>query len=110
MATDPFDNIERPQRTLRELALHHYNLRLICRRCGYVRILQGHCLWWLFERRRWSDHLEDVARRLWCARCWIANRRKEYPRCERTRDPPTGDPLPYPDEREWKKVVARHRS
>jgi hypothetical protein len=40
----------------------------------------------------------------------IENRRRVRPRIEKTRDDPTGDPLPDPEMYEWKKLIARYRS
>ena len=102
---------ERPLRHLAECALHHRNLKLVCRRCRHVRILQGHAVWWLFERRHWDDRLDRVARRFWCTRCWLSRKRRQHgPELVVTRDAPTGDPWPLPDEREWKRLVQRYRS
>lgn len=110
MADDFFLPRHHPTRTLKELALHRWNLKVSCHSCPHARVFQGHELWWLFEQRRWDDSLELIARRFWCSQCFMRSPKKvRFPRCEKTKDEPTGDPLPEPDERAWKKVVSRYR-
>jgi hypothetical protein len=100
-----------PIRSITECALYHFNLKLTCRSCGHVRVFQGHCLWWLFHRRRWDDHLDKAGDRFWCRPCWSKRCSKvKGPKIERVKEEPTGEPLPWPQEREWKRVVARYRS
>ncbi|SNT20889.1 hypothetical protein SAMN06295912_1598 [Sphingomonas laterariae] len=105
------DHLDRKLTCLQHAALYHFNIRVVCPSCRRVRIFQGHQLWWLFERRRWNDRLEEVPRRLSCSRCWVADHRKVRPiRVSLVKDLPTGDELPWPDERAWKRVVSRYRS
>ena len=40
----------------------------------------------------------------------VAPKKVKNPALELTRDAPTGEPLPMPEERAWKKVVSRYRS
>jgi hypothetical protein len=100
-----------PVRHVVECALHRRNIKLTCKRCRYFRIFQPHGLWWLFERRRWDDALQVVPSRFWCSRCaMVAPKKIKNPALELTRDAPTGEPLPMPEERAWKKIVSRYRS
>ncbi len=99
-----------PLRSLTDIALRHWNVRLRCKHCKHERVVSGAGLWWLFYQRRWPDNIGDVPRRLWCTPCRIRHRRKIMPKLERTQDAPTGDPLPDPDMYEWKKLIARYRS
>lgn len=105
------DHLNRKLTCLQHAALYNYNIRVACSACPHVRVFQGHQLWWLFERRRWNDRLEDVPRRLWCTRCAFGNRRKVKPTTVTlVKEAATGDELPWPDERVWKRVVSRYRS
>ena len=99
-----------PLRTLTDLALRHWNVRLRCPSCRHERVMSGAGLWWLFQRNRWQDALEDAKRRLYCSRCLKRNRRKVAPWIDKTRDAPTGAPLPDPPDHEWKRQIARYRS
>ncbi|WP_380879529.1 hypothetical protein ACFB49_22790 [Sphingomonas sp. DBB INV C78] len=110
--TDPaLTHLSRKLTCVQHAALYHYNVRVACRSCPHVRIFEGHQLWWLFHRRRWDDRLEHLPRRFWCSACWMASRRKVRPNTVTlTKDDPTGDALPWPDDREWKRVVSRYRS
>ena len=47
------------------------------------------------------DHLQEVTRYGRCLPC-DTERNIRFPKLEFTRDPPTGDPLPLPSERQWK--------
>lgn len=92
------------------MALYHWNVRVDCR-CRHHRIFEGHQLWWLYHRKLWNDHESVFARRMFCSQCWSARLVKVRPcRWEKTRDEPTGLPLPWPDEREWKRMLRRYRS
>ncbi len=110
---DPL-GVERPEwpplREVEQFALHNRNLRLTCRRCGTVRVLSGHGVWWLFRQRRWDGHVNQLAKRFRCAACFEQSGIKVSPNVQATRDHPTGAPLPDPDERDWKRLVSRYRS
>lgn len=99
-----------PLRDIAQYALHGRNLRLTCPRCRKVRVLSGRGVWWLFHQRRWEGSMSAVAKRFWCAACFVGSRKKVAPKIDATRDQPTGDPLLDPDEREWKRLVSRYRS
>ena len=99
-----------PLRSITDIALHHINLRLTCPACRHERVLSGPAVWWLFHQRRWEDYQDQVPRRFRCTRCWIAARRIVRPRVLRTMAPETGDPIPLPDEREWKRLGSRYRN
>lgn len=103
------DHIGRRLRTLEQCALHKRTLRLSCPRCDHRSVLDAVCLWWLFNRRGWDDGLNAVAIRLRCARCRDRGTTTR-PRITVGREPPTGEPLPYPDEATWKRLVSRYRS
>ncbi len=104
-----YDHVGRRLRTLEHCALHKRTLRLICPRCGHARVLDAVCLWWMFTRRGWDDGLAAAAARLRCSGC-KARGTVVRPRILVGREAPTGDPLPYPDEATWKKLVSRYRS
>ena len=93
---------------LQFLALYHWNVRVTCG-CGHKAVFSGAGLWWLFERKHWSDRLHDVPKRLRCEACRVDRRPRRTPRCEKTRDAVT-HALKMPDDREWKRLVSRYRS
>lgn len=105
-----YDHVGRRLRTLEQCALHKRTLRLTCPECGHVRILDAVPLWWLFHRRGWEDMLSAVCGRLHCSACRARDGLKARPRITVGRDPPTSDPLPYPDAATWKRLVSRYRS
>lgn len=96
--------------SLSAIAVYRQNLKLRCPRCRKVVIFSGPQLWWLFQRRRWEDRLRDVADRLYCRTCWGVDARKHRPGVTVTRDDPTDTSFAWPDEREWKRLVARYRT
>jgi hypothetical protein len=98
-----------PLSTVTDIALHHVNLKLICRRCSGVRVLNGAGLMKLFESRGWDQNLQYASRRFRCTRCWIHEHRKVRPRTLLTMENETGEPLPMPDEREWRRITSRYR-
>ena len=74
-------------------------------------VLSGATPLLLFEQRHWDDRLDMVPKRFWCTRCWLSRKRRRHdPELTLTREAPTGDPWPMPDEREWKRLVQRYRS
>lgn len=107
---DDRDHIGRVLRTIEQCALHRRCLRLRCRRCRSERVLDAVPLWWLFQQRGWPDDLRGAAQRFVCATCLGDGQRTSDPHIEVVRGPPEGPQLPYPDEREWKRLVSRYRS
>ena len=97
-------------RCLQHCALHRRTIRLTCRRCGRERRLDAAALWWLFERKGWNDALPQAIGRLYCQACAQAGHPRSRFRFEITRETPDADQPPYPDEREWKRIVSRYRS
>jgi hypothetical protein len=94
-----------------DCALFHRNLQLTCTRCAHVRVLSGHALWWLFERKGWGDRLIEIGRRFRCTACWERDRTvSRRPRVAVVEDHPSGPQPAMPDEREWKRLVSRQRS
>lgn len=96
---------ERIPTTLFELAAYHHSLKARCRRCKNEAVFSGAALWWLFQEKRWSDHLSEVAQHLSCDLCG-----SKAVSIEVGREPPTITRLPLPDDYSWKKAVARYRS
>jgi len=105
-----YDHVGRRLRTFEQCALHKRTLRLTCPECGHTRVLDAVALWWLFHRRGWDDTLSAARGRLHCSACWTRDGHKARPRITVGRDPPTGEPLPYPDAATWKRLVSRYRS
>jgi hypothetical protein len=94
-------------------ALHRRTLRLSCRSCPHVRLLDAVPVWFLFERKGWSGFIQEVPARFYCAACLRdAARKVTRPRLVITNDaaPPPTREWPYPDERVWKRLVSRYRS
>ncbi|WP_174291056.1 hypothetical protein [Sphingomonas bacterium] len=106
---DDRDHIGRALRTIEQCALHRRSLRLTCQRCRLVRVLDAIPVWWLFQQRGWPHDLSGAARRFACSACRETGHRSE-PTIEVGRDRPEGPQPPYPDEREWKRLVSRYRS
>ena len=107
---DERDHIGRTLRTIEHCALHRRTLRLTCPRCRSVRVLDAVALWWLFHRRGWPDDLASAARRFVCSACRESGQLPPAPAIAVSRDQPNGPQPPYPDEREWKRLVSRYRS
>lgn len=105
-----YDHVGRRLRTLEQCALHKRTLRLSCPECGHVRTLDAVSLWWLFQKRGWEDTLSAAFSRLYCSACRTRDGSTARPRIAVGRDPPTGEPLPYPDAATWKRLVSRYRS
>ena len=99
-----------PLRTLTDLALRRWHVKLSCPDCKHVRVVSGAGLWYLFYRKHWTDELRDVMRRLYCGRCWQQRHVKIKPQLDKTHDAPTGAKLTDPPDYEWKKLIARYRS
>ena len=107
------DHTNRRVDTLVQGALLRLTLKISCRQCDHVRLLDAIPVWFRFERKGWSGRMADVPERLHCGTCArLTGRKVLRPRVEFTDDlqpPPTPD-WPYPDERVWKRLVARYRS
>lgn len=97
-------------RTLTDLALRKWHVRLTCPTCGTVRVMSGAGLWYLFDRKHWNDDLRSARQRLYCALCFANRRVKIRPRIDKTHEGPTGPKLPDPSDHDWKKLIARYRS
>ena len=97
-------------RTLTDLALRKWHVRLTCPECRHMRVMSGAGLWYLFYRKHWSDDIESVRKRLYCSLCRLTRRKRITPRIDKTHDQPTGPQLEDPPMYEWKKLIARYRS
>jgi len=104
------DHIGRAITTVEGCALNRRTLRLRCR-CGHVALLDGVAVWALAERRRWPGDLKKLASHFYCGKCSEGTgRRVVLSRIELTNETPTGPQPAYPDERTWKRLVARYKS
>ncbi|WP_374943407.1 hypothetical protein [Sphingomonas sp.] len=74
-----------------------------------MRVLDAIAVWWLFQQRGWTDDLQGAARRFACSACRKDGHRST-PAIEVGRERSEGPQPPYPDEREWKRLVSRYRS
>ena len=91
-------------------ALFHWNIAVTCLRCGHIRIFAGQQLWWLFERKGWDDRIGEVGKKLHCGACRLAGAPRGEPlRVERTKAAPTGEAMPEPTQRAWRRAVSRYR-
>ena len=88
-----------------EVAAYQRTLKASCPSCGHEGVFSGHALWWLFQRKRWADHLSYVRERLKCTMC-----AQRGVRITIWREPPTITSLPMPDEGAWKRAVQKYRS
>ncbi|HEY0629535.1 MAG TPA: hypothetical protein VGD23_09410 [Sphingomicrobium sp.] len=103
----------RAYRHITDCALFHANVRVTCRRCRSAKIFSGYALWWLFERKRWDDSLRTAGRRFRCTNCSynrVGRQGRAAVELTVTDEQPTGAQPPMPEEREWKRLVNRHRS
>ncbi len=99
-----------PLRCLFDAAVRGYAIKLTCWRCGHVRILHAHALWWKFQRRGWPERFREVQRRAVCMPCHDgAGMIIRNPALTLVHEPPTGDPLPLPPEHEWRRELRRRR-
>jgi hypothetical protein len=95
--------------TLLDAASLHYSIKPICT-CGNSARFESHGLWWHFERRGWDDRLIEARLRFWCRICRSKDRKKVRPRALEVVPWLAGDiELPWPDERVWKRAMARVR-
>jgi hypothetical protein len=99
-----------PLRTLTDIALRSWHVRLTCPECKHVRVMSGAGLWYLFYRKHWSDDLASARKRFYCSLCRLSRRVKIIPSIDKTHDAPTGPKLEDPTDYEWKKLIARYRS
>lgn len=92
--------------TLFDCAAFGYSLMAKCARpgCGHFVIIEGHALWWRFQRKGWDERLWMAAKRLRCEKCGHRGG---------TLDPvmrePTVHRWPMPPEGEWKRALQRYR-
>jgi hypothetical protein len=99
-----------PLRDLFDAAVRGYSIKLTCRKCGHVRVLNAHALWWKFHKRGWPDWYRDVTRRGRCMPCFAERKRiVRNPKLELVHEAPTGEPLPMPPLHEWKREIGRRR-
>lgn len=103
------DHIGRTLRTLEQCALHRRSLRLTCRRCRSVGVMDavpfggssidaaGPTIWRAPRRASPARSARD------------AGHRSASPAIEVDRDQPEGPQPSYPDERKWKRLVPRYR-
>jgi hypothetical protein len=99
-----------PLRNLWDAAVRQYSIKLTCLECGHVRVLHGHGLWWLFERKGWPQGFQEVQRRAHCVPCRRDRQRVvRNPKLELVHEEVTGGPLPLPNPSEWRRALSRHR-
>lgn len=95
--------------TLLDAASLHYSVMPICG-CGHSARFEAHGLWWHFEQRHWDDRLSEARHRFWCRTCHAGHARRRAPRTLDVVPWQEGDiELPWPDERVWKRAMARVR-
>ncbi|MCW3848126.1 hypothetical protein OF829_12820 [Sphingomonas sp. LB-2] len=99
-----------PLRTITDLALRKWHVRLTCPDCKHVRVMSGAGMWYLFDRKRWPDDIPSARKRFYCSLCRCNRRVKIRPQIDKTHDTPTGPKLPDPSDYDWKKLIARYRS
>jgi hypothetical protein len=92
-----------------EAAAWHRSVKVACR-CGHAAYFQAHGLWWLFQKRRWSDEFKEMPLRFVCSLCLVRHRKKVRPVLIEAVEHPATLNLPMPDEREWKRAISRFRS
>jgi hypothetical protein len=98
-----------PLRDLFDAAVRGKAVKLTCRRCRHTGIFNGHCLWWHFQRRGWSDRFADVQRRAICTLCWFRlGEKMRGPALKLVDEAATVD-LPPPSELDWKRELRRRR-
>lgn len=92
-----------------EAACFHKSVLVECG-CGHSACFQPHGLWWLFERRGWSDEFRDMPERFYCTRCLGKLQRRVRPGKIVPIERQATITLPMPDEYEWKRALSRYRS
>jgi hypothetical protein len=106
------DGLKIPTR-LWEAAAMHKKIMVSCRAggCEHRAIFDPHCLWWLFRKNGWDDSFYAAQRRFYCRKCSAADGRRvkqAYLQCLSV-DASVTNPLPFPNEREWKTFLSRHK-
>lgn len=96
-----------PITTIFDAAVRHQTIKVSCQ-CGNVGIFDPHALWYLFQRRNWSERLPDVRKRMRCLQCYYAKRKRTLPTLEISDDNHTRQ-LPMPQIGEWKRELRRRR-
>ncbi|MDO7843561.1 hypothetical protein [Sphingomonas immobilis] len=91
--------------TLFEAAAFHHTIKARCPSCEHVAIFHAAALWWLFQRKHWSDHFDYAGERMKCTGCG-----RRGIRIVAVRESPTVTHLPLPGDHEWKRAVSRFRS
>lgn len=92
-----------------ECATLHRSVVPVCR-CGHSAGFEPHGLWWHFNKRGWSDALNLASERFWCRLCSSSGKGKQRPMRIDVREPDGNETqLPWPDQRAWKKAMARLR-
>lgn len=110
-SADGTDHLGRGIANLEQCALYQRTLQLSCRSCPHSFVLDGLAGWWLFHRRGWDDRLPGAMRRFYCSKCWHGRFVKvSVPRYSIGRLQPSPGQPPYPDVRDWKRLVGRYRS
>lgn len=95
--------------SIMEAASLHQSVIPICG-CGHQARFEAHGLWWHFERRGWNDQFDRALVRFWCRICGSDKRGKVRPiRLEHAKWQAGDFKLPWPDERIWKRAMARVR-
>ena len=107
-----YDHLNRKMRSLLHCALYRTTLRISCRDngCRHTVSWEAVRVWWRFQCKGWDDTLPGAENRFYCTKCWHGQQKVSRPRILITRDMPRECHLPYPDEREWQRVISRYRS
>ena len=97
-----------------EAAAMHQLVRVSCRagRCNNTGTYDPHCLWGLFRSRGWDDSFASAQHRFWCRVCSDFAGFKVKAATMKSLGTSIGDvthPLPFPNERDWKAFLSRHR-
>lgn len=92
-----------------EAARLGWNVQLTCVRCGSRRVLHAAALWLNLSLKGKPDDLNDAKRVLICGYCRTQGQRVAQPRLKLVRDPPTGEPMTLPTERQWKEGLRWQR-
>ncbi|MFB0875479.1 MULTISPECIES: hypothetical protein [unclassified Sphingobium] len=94
--------------TLFECVLWNYGVHLLCR-CHHHAIFHPCGLWWHFDKRGWSDDFRDITARFYCRKCHAKSGQRIRPSLVQPSQTMPTILLPMPDEREWKRAIARKR-
>lgn len=102
-----------PLETLSQCALYYLNVEVTCRECNHGRVFNSAQLWEYFRRRERAGRLSEIAKGFHCGRCHTRARGRVKRAVVRiVAVTATPEPLdwPWPDEREWKRLVERDRN